>query len=161
LKAKTVRQFVGTLALRSWLVFSALAVLGFVVFLFLDGDNPLQSDDPYLVGFFFGTVAACFAILFTVMESIAQRVRRITVRDLVYSVVLAGWCLLLLAGSRGGGEGEGILVFSASASFVSGLLTYPLCRYNPPRVVVIVVSCMGVLLFAMYGVVCVRMAQRF
>ena len=53
--ADGLTRFVGTIALRSWLAFSTLAVVGFVVFLFLDGDDPLRSDDPYIVGLFLGS----------------------------------------------------------------------------------------------------------
>jgi len=161
LNAKNFGHFLGISVLRAWLAFSALGVLGFVFFWFMDRDNPLRSDDPYVVGFAFGIVAACCAIVYTVTERIAQRVGRTQLRDSVYAILLAAWCLLLWAGSRGGGEGSGVLAFSAAASLVIGLLTYPLCRYKSPRVLVTIMSCTAVLLLAMYCVVCIRMAQRY
>ncbi len=154
---KNIRQLAGTSALRGWLAFCTLAAIGFVWFWFIDHDNPLQSDDPYLVGFFFGISAACLAIIYTVAESIGRRVGWTQLKDFVYAVLLAAWCLLLWAGSLGGGEGACILSAASVASLVIGLLTYPLCRFDAPRVLLVIMSCMGVLLLTMYCVVCVRM----
>ena len=156
---KSFLQLAGISLLRAWLVFSALAVLGFAVLLFIDRDDPLRSDAPYLVGFFVGAVGACWAIVYTAVENIAQQVGRM--RLLVYAIVLAAWCLLLWAGSRAGGEGGDLLNCAAIASLVIGLLTYCLCRFSLPRVLVVIISCAGLLLLAMYCAVCVVMAQRF
>ena len=159
MNAKDLGRLLGTRVLRAWLASSAFAILGFAVNWFIDGDDPLQSDDPYIVGFVFAIVAACFAIVYTVTETIAQRVSRIQSRGFLYGILLVAWCLLLLAGSCRGGEAAPALEFAAAASLVIGLLTYPLCRYRWPGALVAIMSCMGVLLIVMYCVVWIRRAQ--
>lgn len=146
--------------MRAWLAFSALGSLGFAAFLYMDGDHPLQSDDPYIAGFTFGGIAAGLAIVYTVAETIAKRVGRMQIRDVGYAAPLAAWILLLWAGSCAGGEGAEIGAYAAVASLIIGVLTYPLCRFRMPQALTVIVACLGVVLVAMYCVVYHRMAAR-
>ena len=82
MNSKTLIRVIGNLVLRGWLVFSVLAAIGFVLWLIMDRDDPLHSDDPYLAGLFVGIVGACLSSVYTVMESIAQRFRRRHLTDL-------------------------------------------------------------------------------
>ncbi len=157
---RTLARFAGALTLRAWVAFSALAIVGFAVFLRIDGDDPLESDDPYLLGFVFGGIAAGSAGVYTVAEGIARRAGRLWLRDLIYGAVLAAWCLFLWIGSRGGGEGAGILAYAVVASLIVGVLVYPLCRFRLPWLLIAVLSCASAGLLVMYCVVCERMAQR-
>lgn len=153
----TFRQLARILITRAWLAFSVLAIVGFTVFLFIDRDDPLRSDDPYLVGFIFGMVAAGLAAVYTAIEIFAQRLNLRHLSGFTYSVVLAGWCALMWALSRRGGEGAELFVYFAVASLGIGLLTYPLCRFRIPRTFAVIISGMGGLIVIMYCFVSLRM----
>ncbi len=146
---------------RAWLAFCVVAIIGFTLFLFVDGDDPLRSDDPYLVGFTVGIAASCLAVIYTALEGIARRIGHIRLGRSAYALLLAAWCLSLWAASFAGGEAADVLAYAASASLVVGLVTFLLCRFDAPRVLTIAMSCFGILLLAMYCVVSVRMELRF
>src|SRR5688500_18120090 len=101
--------------MRAWRVFSALAVIWFVVALCIDWDNPLHSDDPYIIGFLFGTVGAAASVVYSLGELVGRRLGRNALRDVGYWVVLAAWCVLLVVTTRNS-EGEDMAVFVAIGS---------------------------------------------
>jgi hypothetical protein len=148
------------LLVRAWTAFSEVAVVGFLAFLFLDRDNPFRSDDPYLVGLLFGAIAACLAFVYTVTETVAERLRRPGLTAPVYTGIVGAWCLSLWAGSWATREGADLLVFVATGSLIAGALTWILCRVTLPRAVAAPLSCIGALLVVMYFVVAVGMARR-
>lgn len=149
------RQLTRRLIVRVWLAFSALTIVGFAIFWLMVGSDPL-TDNPYIVGFIFGMVAAGLAAVYTVIERFAQRLNRRHLSGFTYAVVLAGWCALLWALSRRGGEGAELFAYSAVASLGIGLLTYLLCRFRIPRTFAVIISGMGGLIVIMYCVVALR-----
>ena len=154
---KNLKQLVMTALRRAWLAMCTLGTVGFLWFWIVDGDNPLRSDDPYLVGLIFGMFAACLAIIYTATESIGRRVGWRRFQDFAYPIVLAAWCLFLWGNSLRGGEAAAVLSVACVASLIVGALTYPVCRFDVPRRLAVTVSCIAVVLLAMYCAACLIM----
>jgi hypothetical protein len=156
-------RFFGTALLRAVVAFSALAVHWAIVFVFIDGDNPLRSDDPYLVGFVCGAIAAVAATVYTIAEDVGKLTHHRIHRDLLYAGTVTGWCLSLWtvwAATRPRGEGSELLRYLALASLVTGLLVWPLCRFRLPIALIAAIVLAGVLLVMMYFLVVTRMFGR-
>ena len=150
-------RFAGVALLRAWLVFSVIAVLGVVVSLILDGDNLLESDDPYIVGSVFGCICACLTFVYTVAEALKKDG---CTKDLIYTVVLSLWCALLWVGSCGPGEGAGFIGFFAIGSLVGGALAWLLCSFKLPNKVSAAICVVGILFVAMRIFVSVKVFGR-
>jgi hypothetical protein len=78
--------------------------------------------------------------------------------SLVYFATLALWSLLLVALSAQAPEGAEIGRFFAVAHLLSGAISWPLFAFRIPRIMVAFISGTGLVVFAMYCVVALRMA---
>lgn len=143
---------------RAWLAASAVAVLGGAAFIAIDHDNPLDSDDPYVIGLFLGCVAGALAALYSIAERIPAFARH---KDLCSGAALLVWCSFWFLTDLWDGEAPGYGRIIGLGSFLAGATAWVLCRARPTRRVALVISSGGVLFLVMYGVVCVRMAARF
>jgi hypothetical protein len=147
----------GMAAWKAWLVFSLTAVVGAVLFIFLDGDNPLRSDDPYIAGNLFGGVAAVLAVFHVlVWESTGKR----RVAHVASAVLLSLWCGFLFVSSLTPSEGSGILKYLSVTSLAAGMLAWPLVNFELGRKWEIAISCLGVLFWLGYVQVAIHMANR-
>lgn len=124
-------KFLTPVMLRVCLAANALGIVGFVVALGLGHDDPLRSDDPYILGFLFGGFAACSAIVYTIFENVGRRCNRPYLTEVGYVSAIAVWCLLLWLASLRAPEMPEVLIYMAIASAAVGLLAYPLCRFVP------------------------------
>ena len=145
--------------LRAWLAFVIIATPIAIVAAALDGDNLLKSDDPYVLGFALGSIAAAMAGIYTVAERIRRN--RAWIAG-CYFAVLTVWCAFLLAGSMLGSESEGaeILLYAAGASMFVGIAVWPLFPRRASRKGVVVLSVAGLGMFALYGVTVLHMRLR-
>lgn len=145
---------------RAWFAGSAVALPAFVFFAFMDGDNPLYSDDPYIAGLLCGMVAAIFAVLYSIIERIPKIARY---KGFFCGMLLLIWCSIFFIGDlmTPNSECPGVGILIATFSFISGVAAWILCKLRLPRWFILLVSSGGVLLLIMYGVVCFRMAQRY
>ena len=150
------RQFVRTSLLRCWLGFSALTVLGWAAFLVIDGDNPLRSDDPYLVGLICGVFAAVMGLLYSLLEKACTSR---TLSTTCYLAILCLWAFLFITLSAQAPEGADIARFIAIAQLLSGVISWPLFAFKIPHGVIALLSGTGLAVLVMYGVVVVRMAS--
>ena len=153
LLSPTLRRLVTASLLRSWLGFSAVTVLAWAAFLDIDRDNPLRSDDPYIVGFFCGGFAAAMGIVYSIAEkACATRVRA----SILYAAVVVLWTMLFVALSAQAKEGAELGRFLAFAHLVSGIVSWPLFAYRIPRSMVAAISAGGLAILIMYGIVAVH-----
>lgn len=153
-----LRNFVVASLFRSWLGFSALTILGWLMFLAMDRDNPFHSDDPYLVGFLCGGFAAVMGFVYSIAEKLfATRLRT----SLCYGAIVGLWAGLLFAGSNNSHEGAELFAFFAVVSLIAGAISWPLFAFRVPRSFVIVLTVSAVALLAMYGIVALRLASRY
>ncbi|KKL27634.1 hypothetical protein LCGC14_2383170, partial [marine sediment metagenome] len=125
---------------RAWVAFVIVAFVAGAAFLAFDRDNPLESDDPYVVGFTCGAIGAAMAAMYTIIEAVAKR--QVVVLT-TYFALLLGWCAFLVVqsilGRAAGGHHHGMYTYAAIASFLIGAGTLPLFRRRlPPRVVICV-----------------------
>ena len=149
------RQLIKTGLLRSWLGFCAVTFLAWAGFLVIDRDNPLRSDDPYVAGFLCGGFAAAMGVVYSLVEKACAS--RVCV-SIVYFAMLASWSMLLVALSAQAPEGAEIGRFVAVAHLLSGAISWPLFAFRIPRSMVKFISGTGLVVFAMYCVVALRMA---
>jgi hypothetical protein len=152
------RTFVVTSLLRAWLGFSALTILGWLMFLAMDRDNPFHSDDPYLVGFLCGAFAAAMGIIYSVAEKILTT--RLAI-SLCYGVIVGAWTCLLFALAEDSREGGQLFSFFAVVSLIAGALSWPLFAFRLPQSLVIALTVGATTLLGMYGFVVLRLASRY
>ena len=153
---KTWAQVVGSGLRRASLAFVVVAYVFGSLFVGVDGDDPLRSDDPYIVGFFCGAVASAMALLYTFVE------RFVANRDTVSAIcfgILSAWCgsLLIARFVDPYGEGAGHLLFFAIASFHSGVIGWLLSRWRVPNRLAWVIGAAGIVMACLYITVAVRM----
>lgn len=148
---------------RMWLAFSILSIVGFVIFLCIDHDNPLRSDDPYIVGIFFGITSACLSAVYSLLEAIATRVGRAWIKNTGYAFLLSAWSCTWWAVSYIVPDHEGaaeLVFYLAAASLGIGVATWPLCRFTVPKTATVPARCMGAIFLLCYFAVAARMALR-
>ena len=137
---------------RTWLAFSVMTFAGAVAGIVLDGDNPLHSDDPYLMGF----VSAIAPTFCTASASIAAYRRRSPkAQRVAYFLPLAGMVGLLLVWDAvvTMAEGQGLATFAAVVIAAGGLLAYPLRASRLDRWSLIVGSIPGIMCLVGYAYV--------
>jgi hypothetical protein len=154
------RRLLSVVLVRGWLAFVVVACLGGGVAIVLDGDNPLQSDDPYLVGFICGLFAGAAALVYTLVEKHCSS--RGTALALYASLLLA-WCAFLLALGRvfDGLEGAAFYPYASAASLLSGLFAWITFQWRPHWRSVAILSTLGAAMFVMYGIAISRMAAEW
>jgi hypothetical protein len=146
--------------IRSWLIFVITAIIAGIAIMIAEGDNPLDSDDPYLAGFLIGGTAAAVMFLSTLFGGTSNRAA-----NYWFSAILLLWCaFLLIVEMLNDGEGDGITGMIAAASFVIGsvgwILVGALAKIHYPKPAVIILTIAGIGLFALYGLACLKMTQR-
>ena len=132
-----------------WMAFSTTASLAAVVGLLFDHDNPLHSDDPYIVG----ALAGAFGAFFTLCALMAAAVHKsLKVRYIAYlsSVGFSIALLLLWDLSIVGQEGHGIPTLIAILTGGAGIVAYPILWLRVNWVTVIATSIPGILVGAGY-----------
>jgi hypothetical protein len=144
-----LRVFLRLAIIRAWCAFSLLSFLFGCWFLLMDGDNLLRSDDPYLVGFLFGGVAAVLAIIYSLAEAVRPGG---CFKDVVWLVACSLWCaaLFLTWCSCNGGEGGEIALLVLTGSAITAAVEWPLLRFRLPRRAIAVVSTVGVSMISLY-----------
>ena len=85
------RHFISLALVRAWVAFVIIAVLAGVAFT-IDGDDPLRSDDPYVLGYACGVFAAAMALVYTAAERMCKSRRSASA---CYFALLGLWCLFL------------------------------------------------------------------
>jgi len=150
-----VRQLVVVIFLRLWLVFSFVLVLGVLTSTVLVGENPLQSDNPHIPGFLFGSIATGLAFIYSIADSF-RRLGRL--KHWITAAALAVWCLALAVGeSFTDGEADGWLMLTAVGSLVAGVVAWPLFVLRLPTWIRVAISGAGVVSVLAYGQVVMRM----
>ena len=92
-------------AQRTWLAFCGAAILSGTAMCLVDGDHPLRSDDPYLVGMLFGGLAAFLAAVSAIAEIWLGEGRR---NHIALLIVCALWCCCWTATEFFAIEGQGL-----------------------------------------------------
>jgi hypothetical protein len=150
-----LRDFVVASLRRAWLGIVGLTVFGFVAYLIIDRDNLLRSDDPYLVGFLLGGIAAGMSLVY----SIAERLRASRWwATFCHGLVLCLWAILVLATSNNSSEAEEMGRVVAGASVVGGAISWPLIAFRIPRNLLVILTAGALTILVMYVVVAVRIA---
>jgi hypothetical protein len=147
----------GRILLRSGAGFGLAGAAGFALYLLLDGDNPLRSDDPYLVGFLLGAVGAASAAIYTLFETF---VRRPIIVDFVHFGLLGLWALMLLVSELFVIEGQGYPTYFAAGSVFAGTIAWPPCRFRIPTWFAVGASLLGIAMAVTYFVVASRLGAR-
>lgn len=149
-----IGAFIWLAATRSWLAFCLMSFLFALVFLLIDGDNPLRSDDPYVVGFFFGCIGACLALLYSMVELIKKGG---WFKDAVYFVCCGLWTVFLLLAGRNAIEGRWLINYIMLGSLIAAAVEWPLLRFRAPRVLYAIASIACAVLIGLYMFVAARM----
>lgn len=132
---------------RAWLAFCLLSFLFALAFLLLDGDNPLRSDDPYIVGFLFGSIGACHTLVYSAAEWLKQGKR---FKHVIWLLALALWCALLCLTWWSAAEGRGIILHILMGSLIVAAVEWPLLRFGVPRTFYAITSIAGATLIGLY-----------
>jgi hypothetical protein len=149
-------QKIASVAARTWIAFSLFSFAFAAIFVAIDGDNVLHSDDPYLVGFIaamFGSICSCALAIATVLGVSRAKLY------VSYCAVLAAIAGLLFgfdyfAPPR---EGQGIPSILAATFLLCGGIAVPLQFVPLTKRVVALCSVPGALLLLGYAAVVTRM----
>jgi hypothetical protein len=135
--------------IRAWCAFSLLSFLFGCWFLLMDGDNLLRSDDPYVVGFLLGGVAAVLTIVYSLAEAVRPGG---CFKEVVWLAACSLWCAVLFFAWRSceGGEGAEIALFVLAGSAITAAVEWPSLRFRLPRMAIAVTSTMSLVMIALY-----------
>jgi hypothetical protein len=150
-------RWIATSMWRAWLGFAGLTVFGFVASYAMEVENPLRSDDPYLMGFLMGGIAAGMSVVYSIAEKV---VGNRWWSSLCYGAAVCLWAVFVVATSANSPEGEDIGKLIAIASLVIGALGWPLYAFCVPRGLAVSLTVGALIALVMYVVVAVRMAMR-
>lgn len=131
----------------------------------VDGDHPLRSDDPYLVGLLFGGLAAFLSATIALADFWFEKRRG---KSVAYLIVCGLWCSFWTAAEFTANEGQGVgfsimtlglLVVAATWLYLRSFICRELCRWHPTRLVSTLLSIFGglFLLLYLYVATCVLM----
>jgi len=140
--------------LQGWLVFCVVALVGLIVFAIFDGDNIFTSDDPYIMGALFGSVAGVLAALYAGVTHVTGKPRHAVV---VCAVALLTWSCPYVALSFTPMEGSDMAGFVGIASIIVGALAWPLYRVSFPKRLQLALSVAGVVYLLAWAVITVRL----
>ncbi|MEX0715072.1 MAG: hypothetical protein WD066_00725 [Planctomycetaceae bacterium] len=140
---------------RAWLGFTATFILGGAAFILIDGDDPLRSDDPYVVGFATGAFAAVMGVAYSIAESVCGNRWR---TSLAYFALVGAWTVFFIAATARANEGAEMGRFLAIAHASSAVVCWPLFAFRLPKAAVAAISVAGAAALAMYAIVAARMA---
>lgn len=139
--------------------FALTAILTGLTAAWADGDHLLESDDPYLVGFLLGAVAAVQTALYLGLKRLQPRPTSKRLPETIYFSGLFVWAAFWLAVDCYAVEGKGIGLMIAVASGVTGIVVWLLCRFPLPPVATKVIGLLGVSFIGLYAYVAMRLAQ--
>jgi hypothetical protein len=145
---------------RAYVAFSLVAVGTGMAAAWAGGDHLLHSDDPYLVGFFLGGVAATLTVIYLGLKWFPAPSASKHAAEIVYFGGLLLWAVVWLAVDYNAVEGKGIGMLIAVASAVTGITVWPLCRFQLPTVAARVIGLLGAAFIGGYAYVAFQMAQR-
>jgi hypothetical protein len=145
---------------RVWLTFSLVAFAVAVVFALWDGDHPLHSDDPYVVGSLIGGVSAGASFLFAVPAYLGRSPGR---KPLAYFGPLAAVALLPVAGElvAGGSEAGGLGIIIGGSIALFGLPAFFIQWIKLTWLCIALLSLPGVFFLVGYAMVAVRMSRAW
>lgn len=145
---------------RIYVAFSLIAVSTGLLAAWADGDHLLQSDDPYLIGFILGGVAAALAAIYLAFSRFSLPPAPTRTANIVYFGGLFVWTAFWLATDYNAIEGKGIGLAIAGASAVTGIIIWPICRFGLPKVAARTIGLLGAIFIAGYVHVAIQIAQR-
>lgn len=145
---------------RVYVAFSLIAVSTGLLAAWADGDHLLQSDDPYLIGLMLGGVAAALAAIYLAFSRLSLTRAPTFIANIVYFGGLFLWTAFWLATDHNATEGKGIGLAIAVASAVTGIVVWPLCRFELPKVAARAIGLLGVTFIGGYIYVAIQLAQR-
>jgi hypothetical protein len=143
--------------LRTWLAFSVVSFVVAVVCSVVDHDNPLKSDDPYIVGGIAGGFCAGFAFVCSVVGELGgSRTKQLLAYfGLVLSVSVF---LIVVDVAMPSPEGQGILTLFGVLIAVSSAATYPLLKIPLTKLSLVCASIPGIIY--LLGYVCATIAMN-
>ena len=145
---------------RVYVAFSLVAVGAGLAAAWAGGDHLLQSDDPYLVGFFLGGVAAALTAVYLGLKRFPAPSASKHAAEVVYFGGLFLWAIFWLVVDYNAVEGKGIGMLIAVASVATGIVVWPLCRFQLPTVAARAIGLLGAAFVGGYAFVAFQMAQR-
>lgn len=150
-------NFMGAAAIRAWVAFCVFAIIGFVICILVYNPDPLRRDDAYCLGFAFGGVAAFLTMVYSVAKGISRLVGRPWIAFVIYLLALILFFLFIMISAYLSWNGTDPSVYYAWAvcgvGLGIGMVSYPFCRFDFPRAVVVFISCFGILFLTMYCLV--------
>ncbi|MCD4726526.1 MAG: hypothetical protein K8R46_02620 [Pirellulales bacterium] len=151
--------FLRLTAARVWLVFCSLSFLFALLFLLISGCNPLRSDDPYLVGFLFGGIGICLALVYSSAELIKKDGY---FKDVIWLVACGLWCAFLcLEWHCASSVGQEIMLYSLLiGSLITAAVEWPLLRFGVPHTFYAITSIAGATLIVLFLFVVVQGLTR-
>ncbi len=145
---------------RVYVAFSFIAVIAGLAAAWADGDHLLKSDDPYLIGLILGGVAAALAAIYLGVKRLSSPPASKHAANIVYFGGLLLWTAFWLATDHNAAEGKGIGLAIAIASAATGIVIWPLCRFQLPKFAARVIGLLGAAFICGYAYVAFQMAQR-
>ncbi|MBN1393492.1 MAG: hypothetical protein JW959_00475 [Pirellulales bacterium] len=134
-------------AAHAWLVYCSASFLFALAFLILDGDNPLQSDDPYIVGFTFGVIGACHSLFYSMVEAFTRGNRP---KHVIWFIAMVLWCAFLCLAWWNALEGQGMILSILFGSLIVAAIEWPLLYFRTSRAAYITASVIGVTQIGLY-----------
>jgi hypothetical protein len=145
---------------RAYVAFSLVAVGTGLAAAWAGGDHLLHSDDPYLVGFFLGGVAATLTAIYLGLKWFPAPSASKHAADVVYFGGLLLWAAFWLVVDYNAVEGQGIGMLIAITSVAAGIVTWPLCRFQLPPFAARAIGLLGAFFIGGYAYVAIQLAQR-
>jgi hypothetical protein len=150
-------------AIRAWLTFCLISFLFAATPVVFQGLSPLQSDDPYLIGFLFGCVGICFSIVFSLAE-LARSHRYL--KDAAFVAACALWCTFVWFSKPTPPPPQQFPdYYDLTPLFLLGCLAtaaveWPLLRFRVPRAISVILSILGVATVVLYLLVAIRITSQ-
>jgi hypothetical protein len=142
---------------RAFTSFSLTATVAGLAAAWADGDHLLESDDPYIVGLLLGAVAAVQTALYLGLKRLLARSPSKHLAEIIYAVGLLLWAAFWLAADWYAVEGKGIGLLIAVAGGATGIVVWPLCRFQLPKVATATIALLGISFIACYAYIAVRL----
>jgi len=144
---------------RAYVAFSLVAVGAGLAAAWAGSDHLLHSDDPYLVGFFLGGVAATLTAIYLGLKNFPAPSASKHGAEIIYFGGLLLWAAFWLAVDYNAVEGKGIGMLIAIASAAIGIVVWPLCRFQLPKAAARAIGLLGAAFISCYAYVAIQMAQ--
>src|SRR5690606_35377136 len=110
--------------------------------------------------FFLGGVAATLTAIYLGLKWFPAPSASKHAAEIVYFGGLLLWALFWIAVDYNAVEGKGIGMLIAIASVVTGIVVWPLCRFQLPTVAARIIGLLGAAFMSCYVYVAIQMAQR-